>query len=136
MNRIVARFQDGQMLKGFTIDFLPAKDHFHIVLEGQSPSAKPVEVRVPELKALFFVKSFEGDPQHGRSNEPSQGTAGAGRRIRVVFKDGEVVVGTTQGYDRSRPGFFMLPVDTASNNERVFVVVAATQEVSFLREGH
>ena len=30
MNQIVALFQDGRMLKGFTIHFLPAKDHFHI----------------------------------------------------------------------------------------------------------
>jgi hypothetical protein len=51
---------------------------------------------------------------------------------RSVFKDGEVVVGTTQGYERSRPGLFVIPVDTAGNNERCFVVAAATQEVSFV----
>jgi hypothetical protein len=130
MNRIVARFQDGRVMKGFTADFLPARDRFHMTLEGQVAAAKPLEVRVPELKALFFVKSFEGDPQHQRSNEPSQ--SGVGRRLRVVFKDGEVMVGTTQGYDRSRPGFFMIPVDTGGNNERCFVVVAAAQEVSFI----
>lgn len=130
MNRIVARFQDGRLMKGFTTDFLPTKDHFHMTLEGQGAAGKPVEVRVPELKAVFFVKSFEGDPRHHRSNEPSQG--GAGRRLRIVFKDGEVVVGTTQGYDRSRPGFFVIPVDTSGNNERCFVVVAATSEVALL----
>jgi hypothetical protein len=79
---------------------------------------------------VFFVKTFEGDPQHQRSNEPNQG--GPGRRLRIVFKDGEVVVGTTQGYDRSRPGFFVIPVDAGGNNERCFVVAAATQEVSFV----
>jgi hypothetical protein len=41
-------------------------------------------------------------------------------------------VGITQGYDRARPGFFVVPVDPLSNNERCFVVVAATEEVSFL----
>jgi len=43
-----------------------------------------------------------------------------------------VMIGTTQGYDRNRPGFFVVPVDPASNNERCFVVAAATQEVSFV----
>jgi uncharacterized protein DUF6982 len=131
MNRIVARFQDGRLLKGLTNDFLPAKDRFHIADE-QGAGAKASEVRVAELKALFFVKSFEGDPQHHKTNEPAPGQALAGRRIRVVFKDGEVIVGTTQGYDRSRPGFFLVPIDQESNNERCFVVAAATQEVGFL----
>lgn len=130
MNRIVARFQDGRLMKGFTTDFLPTKDHFHMTRQEEGAGAKPVDVRVPELKAVFFVKGFEGDPQHHRINEPDQG--GPGRRLRIVFKDGEVMVGTTQGYDRSRPGFFVIPVDTAGNNERCFVVAAATQEVAFI----
>src|SRR5262249_46290476 len=111
MHRIVARFQDGRVLKGFTTDFLPAKDHFHMVLEEQGTGGKAVDVRVPALKALFFVKTFEGDPAHHRSNEPAPGSTVAGRKIRVLFKDGEVMVGTTQGYDRTRPGFFIVPVD-------------------------
>jgi Family of unknown function (DUF6982) len=130
MHRIVAHFQDGHVMKGFTADFLPAKSQFHMTAEQPSAAVAPTEVRVPELKALFFVKNFEGDPKHQRSNDPSQG--GAGRRLRVVFKDGEVMVGTTQGYDRSRPGFFVIPVDAAGNNERCFVVAGATQEVAFL----
>ena len=134
MNRIVARFQDGRVLKGFTNDFLPAKDHFHLVDQQQTPQARPLEVRVAELKALFLVKTFEGQPQHQEITDPAAAAvkAMAGRRIRIVFKDGEVVVGTTQGYDRSRPGFFVVPLDPGSNNERCFVITAATQEVSFL----
>jgi Family of unknown function (DUF6982) len=134
MHRIVTRFQDGRVLKGFTTDFLPAKDHFHMVLEDQSGGAKPMDIHVPELKALFFVKSFAGDASHHRSNEPAPGARVMGRRIRVVFNDGEVMVGTTQGYDRSRPGFFLVPLDldAGGNNERCFVVVSATKEVGFV----
>jgi hypothetical protein len=133
MNRIVARFLDGHVVKGFTNDFLPGKASFHVstsATAGPAGGAKPEEVHVGDLKALFFVKTFEGDAQHKKSNEPS-GAAGGGRRIRVVFKDGEVLVGTTQGYDRSRPGFFLVPADASGNNERCFVVAAATQEVAF-----
>jgi len=42
------------------------------------------------------------------------------------------MVGATQGYQPGRPGFFLIPADAQSNNERCFVVTAATQEVSFL----
>jgi hypothetical protein len=132
MNRIVARFQDGRVLKGFTNDFLPGKASFHVVPEGTEAGGKPAEVLVTQLKALFFVKSFAGNPTHEEARDFVAGKAAGGRHIRVVFKDGEVIVGTTQGYDRSRPGFFVVPADPASNNERCFVVVAATQEITFI----
>lgn len=130
MNRVVAHFQDGHLLKGFTNDFLPGKDRFHLADE-HAAAARAVEVHVPDLKALFFVKTFEGDPLYHETTEPPRGAL-AGRKIRVVFQDGEVLVGTTQGYDRTRPGFFVVPIDKASNNERCFVVAVATKEVGFL----
>ena len=42
------------------------------------------------------------------------------------------MVGTTQGYNPGRPGFFLIPADPQSNNERCFVVTGATQEVALL----
>jgi hypothetical protein len=50
--------------------------------------------------------------------------------MTVRFSDGETLVGTTQGYDRQRPGFFLIPADPQSNIERCYVVVAATSDVS------
>jgi hypothetical protein len=132
MNKVVARYQDGQILKGMTNDFLPTKNDFHLFLDGAPPGSKPVLVRVTDLKGVFFVKDYAGDPKHQESNTFSASGKVTGRKIRVLFKDGEALVGTTQGYDRSRPGFFVVPADAESNNERVFVVAAATQEVSFL----
>ncbi len=131
MNRVVAHFQDGRLLKGFTNDFLPAKDRFHVAAEDASPGTKPLEVRLAELKGVFFVKTFAGEPERHRSNDPSAGRA-PGRKIKVVFKDGEVLVGTTQGFDRTRPGFFVVPIDPASNNERCFIVAAAVADVVFV----
>jgi hypothetical protein len=42
------------------------------------------------------------------------------------------MVGTTQGYQPGRPGFFLVPADTGSNTERCYVVAAAAQEISFI----
>jgi hypothetical protein len=132
MHRIVARFQDGRVLRGFTTDFLPSKDRFHMFSEEGLADAKPAEVLVAQLKALFFVKTFEGNPDHEEPSDFPETKAGAGRRIRVIFKDGEIMAGTTQGFDRARPGFFVVPVDPGSNNERCFVVTAATDKVLFV----
>ena len=130
-NKIVIHYQEGRILKGFTRDFLANKDLFHLI-PMDAPESKPLEVRVHELKAVFFVKDFSGMPQYNDRKEFDSSKPVIGRKIRIVFKDGETVVGTTQGYEPARPGFFVIPADPQSNNERIFVVSAATQEVSFV----
>jgi hypothetical protein len=130
-NRIVVRRVDGGVLKGFTTDFLPTKDVFHLN-ENAQPGAKPLEVRVAELKAIFFVKDLRGNPTHVDRNEFDPSHPAVGRKIRVVFKDGELLIGTTQGYQPGRPGFFVIPADSNSNNERCFVISAAVQNVTFI----
>jgi hypothetical protein len=132
MNKVIARFANGHMLKGVTIDFSPMKDSFHLSDANALPGTKPLEIRTNELKALFFVKEYGGNPQHKKSNEFDPAQPQSGRRIKVVFRDGEVLVGTTTGYQPGRPGFFLVPADTGANNERCYIITAATKEVSFV----
>jgi len=132
-NKIVAHFQGGRLLKGFTGDFLPAKPTFHLTPADAPQPSKPVEVRVADLKAIFFVKDLAGRSNpNPRKKEFDPAKPVVGRKIRVVFLDQEILVGTTQGYDPSRPGFFVMPADTETNDERIFVVTAATEQVSFI----
>jgi hypothetical protein len=132
MNRVVVRFADGRLLKGTTSDFLPGRETFHVVAVSAAPGSAAVEVRIRDLKGVFFVKEYEGNPKHVDKKQFDPSRPPAGRRIRVVFKDGEVFVGTTQGYQPDRPGYFVVPADPATNTERCYVVAASTKEVSFL----
>lgn len=132
MNQIVIRYQDGHILKGVTNDFLPAKDRFHIIPLDSAPNSKPLEIVVADLKAIFFVKDFTGKAEYKEVKQFDPSKPAPGRKIRVVFKDGEVLVGITQGYQPERQGFFLLPADNQSNNERCFVVASAAREVIFL----
>ena len=132
MNRVVVRFADGRTVKGTTSDFVPAKDSFHVTDATAEAGAKPLEIHTKELKAIFFVKDLEGDPQHAERNEFDPVHPPVGRRIKVEFSDGEVLIGTTQGYQPNRPGFFVEPADDGSNIERCYVVAAAAQQVTFI----
>ena len=132
MNKVVARMVDGRLIKGTTADFVPNKDTFHIREASAPVSGKPLEVRLKDMKGLFFVKDYAGDKQRAKRNEFDSNRPSAGRRIQVVFKDGEILLGTTTGYQPGRPGFFVVPADSASNMERCYVVTAATKEVKFL----
>jgi hypothetical protein len=132
VNKVVIRFIDSRIVKGTTADFVPAKDLFHVNVTTDSAGAKPVEIHMSDLKAVFFVKDFTGDSQHAESNEFDPSHPPAGRKIRVEFKDGEVLVGTTTGYQAGRPGFFLVPADLGSNIDRCYVIAAATRKVSFI----
>jgi hypothetical protein len=130
MNRVVARYADGRVLKGMTADFFPAKPSFHLTPTGAPPGSEPVEIQTRDLKAVFFVKDFEGDPDH--VDRLTFDRPPMGRKIKVVFRDGEILVGTTQGYQPGRPGFFVEPADSGANAERCYVVSAATKETGFI----
>ncbi len=132
LNKIVIRYEDGRILKGQTSDFLPTKPVFHVSLIDAQPNTPPLEVQITGVKAIFFVKDFIGNREHNEVQGFSTERSVGGRKIMVVFKDGETLIGTTQGYDPSRPGFFVVPIDADSNNERCFVVTGATEKVSFI----
>lgn len=132
MNAIVVRFADGRVAKGTTTNFLPTKDRFNLSLEGSAPGSRTQEILLSELKAVFFVNDLAGCPSHEDSNQFDPGKPVFGRKIQVIFKDGEVVVGTTQGYQAGRLGFFVVPADEKSNNSRCFIVTAATKQVTLL----
>ncbi len=131
-NKIVARYLDGRVLKGMTADFMPNKEVFHLVPIDAHPGDKPLTINVKELKAVFFVKDYAGNSEYEEKKQFDPAKPVAGRKIKVVFKDGETMIGTTQGYQPGRQGFFMFPADAQSNAERFYVVSAAAKEVSFV----
>jgi hypothetical protein len=128
----VARYADGRVLKGSTSDFVQTKDVFHVAVADAPPGSKPQPIQVKDLKAVFFVKDLVGRPEYQPRQEFGAGQPVAGRKISVVFKDGEVLLGTTQGYQPGRAGFFMVPADSGSNIERCYVVAAATRNITLL----
>jgi len=130
--KIVARYLDGEMVKGYTQDFAPNKPAFHIFPQDSTASTESVEVLLKDLKAIFFVRDFAGRPDYQEHKNYSKGERFSGRVVEVTFNDGEVLVGSTMGYDPKRPGFFIFPVDPQSNNARVFALSKAVRLVRYL----
>lgn len=124
--KVIARFLNGPILKGYTHNFDPDKPSFHISPAGPD-EAGTVEIQVRDLKAVFFVKDFQGQPEHDECRHFTRGERVVGRKVKVLLADGELLVGTTLAYHRNRPGFFLTPVDPASNNLRAFVANTAVK---------
>lgn len=125
-NRIVARYNNNQVKKGFSTNFFPNKLFFN--LETHAGESHTIEME--KLKAVFFTKDFDGNKD--RKDDYSHEIRGAGRKMRVEFNDGEVVVGYSLGYSPDRQGFFLTPADVNGNNERIFILNAASKKVEFI----
>ena len=125
-NRIVVKFKNRSVLKGKTNDFFPNRNRFHMELTDGSIR----DIVVEDLKAIFFVKDFEGNKDHKDSYNDV--ISNAGRKTKVKFKDGEIIYGYTLGYSPDRQGFYLTPADLGGNNERIFIVTSATENVQFV----
>lgn len=129
-HRLVVRYLDGRLLKGFTQDFHPSRVSFHLWPQLGPGAAEPILVPVSQLKAVFFVRDFEGNPRRVERN--TFVGAHSGRRIEITFLDDEVMRGSTLSYRRDRAGFFITPADTSGNNLRVFVISAAVRHIRYV----
>lgn len=132
-NKVVVHFRDGRILKGHTYDFNPNKDTFHV--SDVQNEKKVTEVSTPLIKAVFFVKTFEGDKNHPNPEDFSLESLKniPGLKVKVTFFDGEVMYGVTHGYSPQREGFFLFPADKTINNDRVFVIKESTVSVETWR---
>jgi Family of unknown function (DUF6982) len=125
--KVIARFLDGRLVRGYTNDFHTTKAHLHLTEDGKSEAQF---VEISQLKALFFVREFVGDSSRVERKDFS--AAAHGRKVEVTFNDGEVLVGSTLGFRGPQQAFFVSPADSDSNNLRVFVPPAATRHVRLL----
>jgi hypothetical protein len=115
-NKVIARFLDGTLVRGITLDFNPTKAFFHI-----DDGKESRRVHINELKALFFVRDFAGNPDY--QDKKGFFTSDVhGKRIMVEFRDGETLFGFTLSYTSRGLGFFVFPGDPDCNNEKVFIV--------------
>ena len=127
LNHVVARFRDGRTIKGTSLNVDPTKPTCHVRTDGRA-----VEIKLIDLKALFFVKDVGGNPAHNEATQPTAGDARlvGGKGIAVKFADGEVVVGVSNRFPPLGKFFFMLPIDPKSNNIRILVNRAATVSIT------
>jgi hypothetical protein len=97
------------------------------------------------LKAVFFVKSLEGEKNY-RERKSFAPHGKKGDRVFIKFMDGESLVGFLSGdvpWDRKKgyflaakqmgqKGFFLIPADEKSNNMKVFVILSFVEDVSVM----
>lgn len=123
-NQIVLHFLNGEIVKGNTHSFYPDRKWF---LVTDRSSGQTIMVDTAKLKAIFFVKTFDGNPAYRERYDIER--TGLGKKVLVSFKDGETLIGYTTALSPDRTGFYLFVSDPLSNNEKVFVITAAAEDV-------
>jgi uncharacterized protein DUF6982 len=95
--KVVVRYADGRFTKGKTYDFQVGRPRFHVFADPRTSDALPVRVDMSDLKAVFFVRDLAG-PHTDRGEFPENRPMGPRSpfRVAVTFRDGEVLIGTTE----------------------------------------
>jgi len=126
-NKIVLHTKSGVIHKGVTHDFDPAKGSFYLLpAEG---GGVPMQLRLEELKAVFYVKDYIGNRDFVARQEFDEAPRAA-RKAIACFEDGEEIWGILgEGADQEGAGFFFYPADGDDNNLRIFVVRSALKEL-------
>ena len=137
--KLVAHFKDGDVARGYSPDFKPESEIFHLMTwDGDVTSSR--KIQVDKLKALFHVKTWGtpgGHSDRRREFPPAEGPErllekkDAPRTI-VEFFDGEEVWGYSQGYHSPAPGFFLIPADPGDNNQKIYVIRSSLVNIQFL----
>ena len=130
--QVVIAHMDGRRSRGYVFDFSPMRDRCRIFPSATASGGQGELVDLKALKAIFFLGESSG-----KQITTQPGGTGHGRKLEVLFADGEHIEGTTEGYSRDRLGFFMVPDDTTTKDPtvnilRIFVINANVKQVRWL----
>lgn len=130
--KVVAHLRDETVIKGYTDD-VSIGEIDSLVQQGPASLPEMITVRCKDgqqillrqdsFKALFFVRSFEGDKEYKEAKFFESTPEIAGIWVKVTFYDGEF----TEGVVRNSltllvsPGFFLKPPDPQANNKMIYV---------------
>ncbi|HUN88875.1 MAG TPA: hypothetical protein VMU28_08795 [Terriglobales bacterium] len=132
--KIVAHLRDGKLLKGYVelplpIDASGAVASVPVSLPRQITvdtveGRKRESIALCDLKALFFVKSFEGNRQYNEIKFFNSEPQIEGLWVHLTFADNEKTEGVVHNslLFLTADGFLMKPPDPHSNNQAVYVM--------------
>jgi hypothetical protein len=138
MEPVVIRYLDGRMAKGYAAELGGTEDVVAVRLSVDS--AEETRIPIRDLKAIFYVRSLEGDEDYHEQKRYGLRDR-LDRKVIVRFKDGEFLVGFLDSpvpwkhgfflsHNQDQKGFYLVPADDQSNNIRVFVVSSAISDVT------
>ena len=134
--KVVIHLRDGTLKKGF----LKVLDEDAEIVEIEKLDGMLQGFHFDDIKAVFFVKDFEGKRNYRERKVFTYRPTEDIKRIYIKFFDKEGLWGYIQGPlpwekgfyldGKKRRGLFVYPADPDSNNLRIYVVLTAVEDLT------
>ena len=128
--RVVVRKLDKTLVKGF----LDPKGYLASEIDMLDQSGRLFHIPMSEIKGVFFVRDFAGNPDRAERKVFRSRPRLAGLWVRMTFKDNEVLEALLPNklLELDPLGYMVTPPDVYSNNLRIFIPRTALTELEVL----
>ena len=127
MQKVVVHYRGGVTVRGRLRFFEGVRSS----VTAEDLAGHPLTIPFDEIKAIFFVKEYEGSDEEHQAARPE--VAGPdrerGQPVAVRFPDGEVIEGSVSPFPPTGLGFYLTPRGRHGNNRAIFVPSRSPLEV-------
>lgn len=129
-NPVVVHFTDGHTLSGYGEDLRAGDDE---ILLRDAVTEEDVTVNLRQVKVVCFVRDlFSTGIVRNREAPPVRQQSLPGRRVEIVFRDGERLDATADLAEPPTRGFFAVPLNPQANSVKLYVNPAAIVSFRFV----
>ncbi len=130
LQKVIVRTRDGEVIPGFANQDRINKKTLKVITQ----QGKEQTFSIDKLKAVFFVKDFQGNPEYDEIKFLNKQSVSSMIWVRVEFFDGEVLEGKIANNMEliCSPGFYLSPSDQDTNNKRVYVIKSSLKNFTVL----
>jgi len=127
--KVIVRKMDRDSMNGYVAP--------HFIVDGKlellNTSGKVVYIELSDIKGVYFVRDFSDSETFTRKTFTTRPRT-EGLWVRISFKDNEVIEGLMPNdlTQIAPEGFLVIPPDTRSNTQRIFIPRTALQELVVL----
>ncbi len=135
MHQVIIKFLDGEEKTGDLFSFNMDFPVFYLQVKNDKGETENQPIKVDSVKQIFFLKKPGKDPSflHKETIDQSVYAGVLPYKLVVELKDGQIIDGSTNKYHPKDKGFFVVSLNPADKNERIYINAEAVKDVDCKR---
>ncbi len=135
MHHVIVKFLNGEEKRGEIFNFNPNFPVFYLQVKNAAGSIENQPIKVDLVKQIFFLKKTSEDESilHKETIDQSTYAGVLPYKLVVELKDGQIIDGSTNRYHPKDKGFFVVSLNPADKNERIYINAKAVKNVNCKR---
>lgn len=135
MHHVIVKFLEGEEKEGEVFSFNMNFPVFYLQSKNDKGEIDNIPIKIDLIKQIIFLKKKDsnGNILHKETIDQSIYAGVLPYRLKVEFKDGQIVDGSTNRYNLKDAGFFIVPINPADKSERIYINAATVKNVDCKR---